>query len=400
MRFGARERYAKARGLASVLTLSLGGCLLLGCGGDPIIGCDGVQNDILPLCGFTNPEDLVRMPEYVHVLIVSQFGGIDGAKPGDLVAWDSSNGVYRTLFPPHGGRETPDPEGQIWDPWQGEKWGDPDCPGPPGPAFSPHGIDVSVRPDGRTMLLAVNHGGRESIEFLQLIVAGGHSATIWRGCAMAPDDSNFNDIAILPDGGFVVTRMMSNEESPLWQFLRAIFGGTTGWVWEWQRPSESERGGFKRLEGTDGPFPNGIAVSHDGSELYVNMYAAGEVRRISRSTGELLGTAEVPSPDNIAWDEPGEKLYVAGHLGSALACANIEEGSCPMAFEVVSLDPETMETKHMFSNEGAPMGAVTVAVQRGTTLYLGTFHGDRLGAWSLLPKNAAEPEPSPGAPSP
>ena len=39
------------------------------------------------------------------------------------------------------------------------------CPGPPPPAFSPHGIHLSERSDGRLQLLAVQHGGRESVEF-------------------------------------------------------------------------------------------------------------------------------------------------------------------------------------------------------------------------------------------
>jgi len=354
-----------------------------GCGAEPVIDC-GPANKIQPFCGFENPEDLARMPEYVNVLIVSQFGGIDGAEPGDILAWDSSNGVHRTIFPPQGGRDVPDPEGKAWDPWNGEKWGDPDCPGPPGPDFSPHGIDVAVRPDGRTMLLAVNHGGRESIEFLHVIVAGGHSGAIWRGCALAPDDSNFNDVSILPDGGFVVTRMMSREESPTWQFIRTALGGNTGWVWEWQRSS-----GFKRLPGTDGGLPNGIASSADGSELYVSMYGAGEVRRISRVTGEVLGVAEIPAPDNIAWDEAGGKLLVASHLGNSLSCANVEEGACPMEFQIVELDPESMATRVVYRNEGAPMGAVTVAVQRGKNLWFGTFRGDRLGGYGLY---GADPE--------
>jgi hypothetical protein len=364
-----------------VLLLTLAGSLVsLACGGgEPIIECDAA-NKIQPFCGFKNPEDLLRMPEYVNVIVVSQFGGIDGANPGEVLAWDTSNGVRRIMVPPHGGREILDPRGQGWDPWNGMMWGDPTCPGPPGPEFSPHGIDLRVRDDGHTMLLVVNHGGRESIEFFQVLVAGGHSGAIWRGCALAPDDSNFNDVSVLPDGGFVTTRMMSLETNLIWQFISAaFFGSDTGWVWEWQPGS-----GFKRLPGTDGPMPNGIATSPDGSELFVNMYAAGEVRKISRPGGDLLGVAEgIPGPDNIAWDEAGEKLLVASHLGSALDCAGVEEGACGMEFQIVELDPASMDARTVYRNKGAPMGAVTVALQRGRNLWFGTFQGDRLGGYGL-----------------
>ncbi|MBW2415458.1 MAG: SMP-30/gluconolactonase/LRE family protein [Deltaproteobacteria bacterium] len=352
---------------------------IAGCGGEPILSCEAA-NGIEPVCGLTNPEDLAPLPEYAHAMLVSQFGSMDGSKHGSILSWDSKTGIYRTLFPPHGSRDVQDPEGMFWDHWKGEKWGDADCPGPPPPEFSPHGIDLTVRPDGRAMLLIVNHGGRESIEFVHVIVAGGYSGAIWRGCVVAPDDSQFNDVVALPDGGFLVTRMMSRTESQVGQMIRAIFGGTTGWVWEWQ-PGE----GMKKVAGTEGAMPNGIEISPDGEEIYVNMYAAGEVRRISRRTGELLGTAEIASPDNITWDEAGERLLVASHVDLALSCAGIERGSCPTGFEIVALDPETMETEVLYANRGAPMGAVTVAVQRGDELFLGTFAGDRIGRLSLRP---------------
>ncbi len=370
-----------------LLLLALLALPLAGCGAEPIISCASA-NDIEPICGMKNPEDLAPLPEYVHAMIVSQFGSIDGSKPGDLMSWDSRTGIYRIMFPPHGSRQVQDPEGMFWDHWKGEKWGDADCPGPPPPEFSPHGIDLVVRPDGRAMLLVVNHGGRESIEFLHVLVAGGYSGAIWRGCALAPDDSQFNDVVALPDGGFLVTRMMSRTENALWQMIRAIFGGDTGWVWEWQ-PGQ----GMKKVAGTDGSMPNGIEVSHDGEEIYLNLYAGGEVRRISRRTGELLGTAEIASPDNITWDEAGERLLVASHTELALRCANIEKGACPTGFEIISLDPQTMQTQVIYANQGAPMGAATVAIQRGDELFLGTFAGDRLGRLSLrLPQkeNAAQ----------
>ena len=66
-------------------------------------------------------------------------------------------------------------------------------------------------------------------------------------------------------------------------------------------------------------------------------------------------------------------------------CANVEHGACPAGFEIVSLDPQTMETEVIYANRGAPMGAVTVALQRGDELFLGTFAGDRIGRLSLLP---------------
>jgi hypothetical protein len=52
--------------------------------------------------------------------------------------------------------------------------------------------------------------------------------------------------------------------------------------------------------------------------------------------------------------------------------------TCGMAFEIVALDPETMESRVIFRHQGPPMGAATVAVAHRGKVYLGSFVGDRL----------------------
>jgi hypothetical protein len=168
---------------------------------------------------------------------------------------------------------------------------------------------------------------------------------------------------------------MMPKNSELWSMLQAGFGVDTGVVYEWQ-PSE----GFQPVPGTEAPFPNGIEVSRDGREIFLNVYMAGEVRRISRETGELLGAADVAQPDNVTWASDG-RLLVASHIGGfrdQMACMNLERGACPMAFQIVAVDPETMATEVLFANEGAPMGAGTVAIEVGGQLVVGSFAGDRI----------------------
>jgi hypothetical protein len=61
-----------------------------------------------------------------------------------------------------------------------------------------------------------------------------------------------------------------------------------------------------------------------------------------------------------------------------MACNELEEGACPFGFEIIALDPKTMETEVVFANEGPPMGAATVAIDTGSELVLGSFAGDRI----------------------
>lgn len=49
-----------------------------------------------------------------------------------------------------------------------------------------------------------------------------------------------------------------------------------------------------------------------------------------------------------------------------------------MAFKIVALDPDSMETETVFWNEGPPMGAGTIALDLGTELLIGSFAGDRM----------------------
>ena len=47
-------------------------------------------------------------------------------------------------------------------------------------------------------------------------------------------------------------------------------------------------------------------------------------------------------------------------------------------FEIMALDPATLETETLFSGGGPPMGAGTVAVDLGDALWIGAFAGDRI----------------------
>ena len=109
-----------------------------------ILGCDS-QGNAHPICGFSNPEDLAPLPGD-QALLVSEYGGNEGQHPGGLVLFAIESEERRVLFR---GGDTRDA------PMAG--WGDPSCPGAPSPAFSPHGIDLVRRDDGKLQLLVVQH---------------------------------------------------------------------------------------------------------------------------------------------------------------------------------------------------------------------------------------------------
>ena len=329
---------------------------------EPITSCEPV-GDARPVCRFHNPEDLALLP-HAHALVVSQLGSVDGSKPGSLVFFDLATDAVSPAFPP--------PAAAPLLPQPGSP--QPGCPGPPGPGFDPHGIDLAQRPDGASELLVVNHGGRESIELFAVDDVQGAPALVWRGCVLAPPDALLNDVAALPDGGFVTTKSLSRAHPNL-GFLLALLRIPSGAVYEWQPDS-----GFRELPGTRGAFPNGIAVSRDGKTLFVDEWLSDEVRKIDRKSGALLGSADIASPDNLNWSSDGH-LLVASHnapLLDILACGDLARGQCPFYFSVVALEPERMEPDSIYENGGPPMGGGTSALRVGDEIVIGSFAGDRL----------------------
>lgn len=343
---------------------------------EPIVSCAAV-GPAHPLCGFQNPEDLVALPGG-HALLVSEYGGMTEAKPGRISRLDLATGE-RTVLLEAGGDAAPSPE---------RGWGDPACREAPA-AFSPHGIDLVRRSDGRHALLVVNHAGRESIELFEVLDPEGLATVAWRGCVIAPEGAWLNEVAGLPDGGLLASHMLPRREGApqLWELARAaIFGTESGHVIEW-----SPSAGFSVVPGSECAFANGIAVSPDGARVFVNATLGGTLRAIDRRTGRRLHELSVASPDNLSWTPDG-RLLVASLTGGALevqACDAIERGACPSPFEVLSVDPDTFESELVYRSDGATMGAGTVGLVVGSSLYVGTFAGDRILRVDLPAKTRA-----------
>lgn len=350
----------------------------------PIRSCDAV-GAARPLCGWQNPEDLAPLPDGRHV-VVSEYGGQSGEQAGTLALLDLETETRRALYRGESAAEA-DAAGAMAAARAkaatgADVWGDPDCPGAPGPAFSPHGIDLSRRADGRMQLLAVQHGGRESVEWFEVAASPDTWTLTWRGCAVAPEGSMLNDVVATPEGGFLATHMMPKRRSAPRQFVEymksSLLSTDSGYVLTW-RPGE----GFGRLAGSAGGVPNGIAISPDGATVFVNYSAGGELRRIDRRSGRVEASNDaLPPLDNATW-APDGRLLVAGALAGALEmmpCVSLDAGSCPGAFAIIAVDPETLESKTVYEGGlGTPSGAGTVGLQMPDgTLLIGTFAGDRI----------------------
>jgi hypothetical protein len=326
----------------------------------PILDCEP-RGKARPVCGFQSPEDLAPLPGGAAIL-ASEYGGMLGEKAGSLALLVLQSDERRVLF--RGGDASGAPAAG---------WGDATCPGAPGPAFDPHGIDVALLPDGRLALAVVQHGGRQSIELFELFGAGSDWRAAWRGCIVVPEEVWPNDVVWLPDGDLVFSSMM-----PLSQGLETMMHGRAdpGFALRW-RAGE----GVREIPGTRGPLANGVEVSPDGKKLYLNLTRADEVRRIDLASGRVEASAKVVGPDNSTW-APDGRLLVASlrALGSEdfAVCNPLPRGACPLPFAIVAVDVEVMQGRDVYLGEGPPMGAGTVGLQIGSELFIGSFAGDRV----------------------
>jgi hypothetical protein len=350
-------------GLIAITSLS-------GCGRELAKIEDCVAKDgLVPVCGVQNPEDLAVLPGGRYVLS-SQYGGTAGEKPAGLALYDSTVGSISKLGP------FVDPSPELW--------GSPDCTTPPGAAFSSHGIELSQRDDGRWQVIAVNHGGRESLEWFELIEKPGSPQPIslaWRGCAVVLDGRSINAVATLPHGGGQLVSQIwqhAGPTSPLfatWNLLMSRFAMSSGAVLHWDGKQ------FTEVPGTRGMFPNGIVVSADGRYMYVNMEGYNQIQKIPVSGGKPVAVADVGGmPDNVRWSANRTTLYVASIRGSFSEmgdCMNLDDGACPMRGAVVAVDPESMKAYDLFEHEGAPMGGFTAAVELSDSLLIGAYASDR-----------------------
>lgn len=359
------------------------------------VGCLGGAGALAPcdplavesaICGLMNPEDIGFLPDPSWVIVSEMAPNErDGAEEdgasahGRLTAVRLTDSVRLALFP---NATKEDSEGSAADRATSDAatglWGDASCPGEPDRSvFRPHGIDVGYGPAGRPAIAVVNHGGREAVEFFE-ILSGEVPSLAWRGCVPMPSGISTNDVAFLPSGGFVVTKFMPAVEGvglkAIWTMLKIGAGARTGSVLKWEpgRPIEE-------IENSEGSAPNGIAASADGSEIYVAEWGGESVYRLRLMDQgpPLRDEVELDhNPDNMTWMRDG-RLLVTGQVGgvsAAMGCASVENAGCDIGYSVYVVAPGALEATKLFEGRGAASVALEVAEE----IFVGFYIGDQI----------------------
>ena len=335
---------------------------------------EGCQSDdaLTVYCDFQNPEDLAALPDGRHIL-VSEFGAITPLSPvnvrGNLSLLDTTNGTKKNI------------EIEMSD----NVWGDPECERE-NMIFSPHGIDTNQRLDGSYQLAIVNHMPTETIELFELIEINDAWSLTWRGCVDAPAHGYFNDVALKSNGSFYVSQMYDKNISLLMLAVMDTTKEDTGYVYHWTRKK-----GFKRLINTDGAFPNGVELSNDESNLFINYAFGNKISKYNLSSKTIEASFSMNGiPDNITID--GDYLWVGAQdysgLDSLIYCGVFAKdifedpmiNQCPLPFAAYHLKQSDLSLVNSYKYSNTVMGTATVALSVNGQLYFGTYHGDRIAS--------------------
>ena len=339
-----------------------------------IEGCESDETFTV-YCNYQNPEDLAVLPDGRHIL-VSEFGAIVPLSPtnvqGNLSLLDTTDGRKKNL------------EIEMAD----NVWGDPECQRD-SMVLSPHGIDINERLDGSYQLAIVNHMPTETIELFELREINDAWSLTWRGCVNAPVHGYFNDVALSSNGSFYVSQMYDKNIS---LFMLAVLDNTkedTGYVYHWRRQN-----GFERLVNTDGAFPNGVELSDDENNLFINYAFGNKTSKYNLMSNSIEASFSMNGiPDNITVD--GDYIWVGAQdhsgLDSLIYCGVFAKdvfedpmiNQCPLPFAAYQLRQSDLSLVNSYKYSNTVMGTATVALSLNGQLYIGTYHGDRIASVEL-----------------
>ena len=328
-----------------------------------ITGCQS-DSQISVYCEFSKPEDIVVLPDNRHLLI-SEFGAIAPLSPENIpgqISLFDTNTMKKKSIKLTLGENT---------------WGDNNCQRDD-LLFSPHGIDLNQRSDGRYQLAVINHMPQETIEMFELQNMDDSWTLQWKGCVNAPETAYFNDVALRNDGSFFSTHMYDRGVSYLSLAYISYSKTDTGFVYQWDAGD-----GFTKVPNSDGSFPNGISISDDEKNLFINYVFNHRTSKLNLENLNIeVEHFSKGTPDNSSID--GDYIWVATQDNTGIdLLMHCDETvvQCSLPFTIYKLRQSDLSEVASFSFSQTQMGSVTVAVTHKDKVWLGTFHGDRMASF-------------------
>jgi len=309
----------------------------------PCVDATGIQF----VCGQQGPEDLVVVPggAWVVASALAGSGGINLVRVSDRTS--------TKVYPAASAKDKLD--AKIYN----------TCPGPPDVSkFTTHGLSLLPGRGNVHRLFVVGHGAREAIEVFELDARPPTPVLTWIGCAIAADPIGLNSVRGLADGGFITSNFLPRGGAPT-ATQRMMTGEKNGELREWHTAS-----GWKKVPDSEAAGANGLEMSEDGKTLYVAAWGSQSLFRLSRGSAAPKRD-EIPlgfRVDNIRWARDGSILAAGQGMGETV---------------VVKVNPQTLKVTEVLKRPGQNgFNGGTVAVEVGSSYWIGSFAGDRIAILS------------------
>jgi len=308
-----------------------------------------------------SPEDIVALPG-TKWLIAGALPKTDAGSRGGLSLIDTTNPAnIVALYPAPAASDNQD------------RTRSKDCPGPLTGGFAPHGINVERLPDGGYNVMAVNHRGRESIEYFHIMQDRAVTRAVWIGCVVLPPGASGNSVTPLPGGGLIATDFI-HKPNP--RFLDDMENGTqTGGVLKW-----SPQSGWSEFTPIKMSGANGATVTPDGKWVFISEWSDYKIWKFA-----LDGSVPPRSihlnflPDNLRLTDKGT-ILIAGQNAdpiNVMTCRG-KHVPCQAPFTVLEMDPATMTTQVLARDGDDDFGGATGAAMVGNSLWISSYYSEKV----------------------
>ena len=249
------------------------------------------------------------------------------------------------------------------------------------PHFAPTGLSLYTPASGPKRLFVVNRAqlGTHSIEIFEQSATGAfspvetiHDRLLWSPTAI---------VAVGPKQFYVVndSGFKEKDEADAKKYVVGKLRGSRGTVVYFD-------GENAQIVAEGMGMPNGVAVSLDGSTVYVTESSENQIQLFDRdpATGALKRARHISldtSPHNITVDADGNLWLNAHPRGGITFSLPPDAGGSRLATQVLKVDPRAesgKEVTEIYLNDGTEISGGSVAAPHGNQLVIGSASDHKL----------------------
>lgn len=232
--------------------------------------------------------------------------------------------------------------------------------------FAPHGIDLWVDENGRRQLFVVEHGDFSQSRIVVFRIEGDN--LVFDHAVADPLIHRPNDVAAAGPNAFYVTNDLKAAYGTRSEFFEVLFRQTKGNLVYFNGTSAS-------IAANKIGYANGVALSNDGTALYLGAIIDQSVRFYQRNikTGALTLADELrlnTSVDNIDVDENGV-LWVAAHPKLLTFSKHAKDGTNRSPSQIIRIDPREKTLGEAYLSMGNPLSGAAIGAHKNGTLLIG-----------------------------